>query len=186
MPTTGVLEVFHDLRTFGYEAGDGGAAAWSVRWVAEPDRTTLVEPPAEVDVPAPVCQLVMALPGFTLPPAADAAGGPQEGFNTAQVLEEALQKAWSAQRTGSTEGHPIPVSHVYGHSRHGEINARALLDGVLPLSAPGDEHRLILDLETWTTLEGWFGDAGSLEVGVRGSDLESCRFDRAWCLMRTD
>ncbi|MEX5303951.1 DUF1963 domain-containing protein [Kocuria sabuli] len=186
MPTTGVLEVFHDLHTFGHEAGDGGVAAWSVRRVAEPDRTTLVEPPAEVDVPAPVCQLVPAMPGFTLPPAADAAGGPQDGFNTARVLEEALQKAWLAQRAGSAEGHPVPVSHVYARSQHGEINARVLLDEVLPLSAPGDEHRLLLDLESWTTLEGWFGDAGSLEVWARRSDLESCRFDRAWCLVRTD
>jgi hypothetical protein len=51
---------------------------------------------------------------------------------------------------------------------------------------PGDEHRLVLDLESWTALEGWFGDAGSLEVWMRGSDLESRRFDHAWCLIRTD
>jgi hypothetical protein len=54
------------------------------------------------------------------------------------------------------------------------------------LSAPGDEHRLILDLGSWTTLEGWFGDAGSLEFRVRGSDLESYRPDQAWCLVRPD
>ena len=186
LPTTGVLEVFHDLRTFGDETGDRDAGAWSVRWVAEPDRTTLVEPPADVEVPAPACQLVLALPGFTLPPAADAAGGPQEDFETAEALEEALQRAWLAQRTGSTEGYPVPVSHVYGHSQHGEINARALLAEVLPLNTPGDEHRLVLDLESWTALEGWFGDAGSLEVWMRTTDLEARRFDQAWCLIRTD
>ncbi len=186
LPPTGILEVFHDLRTFGYETGDRDAGAWSVRWVTEPDRTTLVEPPADVEVPAPACQLVMALPGFTLPPAADAAGGPQEDFATAQAFEEALQRAWLTQRTGSPEEYPMPVSHVYGHSQHGEINARALLAEVLPLSAPGDEHRLVLDLESWTTLEGWFGDAGSLEVWMRTTDLEARRFDQAWCLIRTD
>jgi hypothetical protein len=186
LPTTGVLEVFHDLRTFGSEAGDRDAGAWSVRWVPEPDRTTLVEPPPDVEVPAPVCQLVLALPGFTLPPAADAAGGPPEDFATAEALEEALQRAWLAQRTGSTEGHPVPVSHVYGHSRHGEINARALLEEVLPLRGPGDEHRLLVDLDSWTALEGWFGDAGSLEVWMRTTDLDAGRFDRAWCLIRTD
>lgn len=131
------------VRTLGYEAGDGGAGAWSVRWVTEPDRITLVEPPVDVDVPAPVCRLVMATPGFTSSPAADAAGGAQEDFSTAEALEEALQEAWLAQRTGSTEGYPTPVSHVQGHSRHGEINARALVDEVLPLRVPGDEHRLI-------------------------------------------
>ena len=62
----------------------------------------------------------------------------------------------------------------------------ALLDKVLPLSVPGDEHRLVLDLESWTALKGWFGDAGNLEVWMRGSDLESRRFDHAWCLIRTD
>jgi len=79
-----------------------------------------------------------------------------------------------------------PVSHVYGHSQHGEINARALLDEVLPLTQPGDEHRLLLDLESWTTLESWFGDAGSLEVWMRQTDLQTRDCTKAWCLIRTD
>jgi hypothetical protein len=186
LPTEGLLEVFHDLRSFGYDATDGGAGAWAVRWVAEPERTELVQPPEGVDTSSAACQLVLALPGFTLPPAADTAGGPEKEFETAQALEESVRRAWLAQRTGSTKGHSIPVSHVYGHSQHGEIHARALLAEVLPLSVPGDEHRLVLDLESWTALEGWFGDAGSLEVWMRGSDLESRRFDHAWCLIRTD
>ena len=186
LPTEGVLEVFHDLRTFGYDATDGITGAWVVRWVAEPERTELVQPPEEVDTPSAACQLVLALPGFTLPPAADTVGGPEEEFETAQALEESVRRAWLAQRTGSIQGHPIPVSHVYGHSQHGEIHARALLAKVLPLSVPGDEHRLVLDLESWTALEGWFGDAGNLEVWMRESDLESRRFDHAWCLIRTD
>ncbi|MGQ1840156.1 DUF1963 domain-containing protein [Kocuria turfanensis] len=186
LPTSGVLEVFHDLHTSGYDGADRNTGAWSVRWVAEPARTELVQPPGEVDTPSTVCQIVQALPGFTLPPAADVVGGPEERFETAQALEESLQRAWLAQRTGSVEGHPIPVSHVYGHSQHGEVHARALLGEVLPLTSPGDEHRLILDLESWTTLAGWFGDAGSLEVWMRGSDLRSRRFDHAWCLVRTE
>ncbi len=157
-----------------------------VRWVAEPARTELVQPPPGVDAPTAAGQVVLALPGFTLPPAADTADGPEEEFETAQTLEESLQRAWLAQRTGSTQGYPGPVSHVYGHSQHGEIHARVLLVKVLPLSVPGDEHRLVLDLESWTALEGWFGDAGSLEVWMRASDLDSCRFDHAWCLIRTD
>ncbi|STX05719.1 DUF1963 domain-containing protein [Kocuria rosea] len=186
LPTDGVLEVFHDLRTFGHDATDWDTGAWVVRWVAEPARTELVPPPEEMDTPSAVCQVVLALPGFTLPPAVDTAGGPEEKLETAQTLEESLQRAWLAQRTGSTKGHPVPVSHVYGHSQHGEIQARALLAKVLPLSVPGDEHRLVLELESWTALEGWFGDAGSLEVWMRGSDLVSHRFDHAWCLIRTD
>lgn len=186
LPTEGVLEVFHDLQSFGYELDDGRTGGWLIRWVAEPDRSALVDPPVDVDVPAPVCQIVMALPGFTLPPAADRAGGPIEEFEAADALEEALQRAWLAQRTGSAEGHPTPVSHIYGHSQHGEVNARDLLNTVLPLTEPGDEHRLVVDLESWTALEGWFGDAGSLEVWMRESDLQARNFIRAWCLIRTD
>lgn len=57
---------------------------------------------------------------------------------------------------------------------------------MLPLSVAGDEHSLVLDLESWTAQEGWFGDAGSLEVWMRDSDLQSRRFDHAWWLIRTD
>ncbi|MGQ1797343.1 DUF1963 domain-containing protein [Kocuria oceani] len=186
LPTVGVLEVFHDLRTFGSDATDQDSGAWVVRWVADPARTELVQPPEGVDTPSAACQVVLALPGFTLPPAADAAGGAEEEFETARAVEKAVRRAWLAQRTGSARGHPTLVSHVYGHSQHGEIHARALLHNVLPLSAAGDEHRLVLDLESWTALSGWFGDAGSLEVWMRDSDLQARRFDRAWCLIRTD
>ncbi|GEO97029.1 DUF1963 domain-containing protein [Kocuria turfanensis] len=197
LPTGGILEAFHDLRTFGYDGADRDTGDWSVRWVAESARTELVQPTGEVGTelvqptgevgtPSTVCRIVLGLPGFTLPPAADVVGGPEERFETAQALEESLQRAWLAQRTGSVEGHPIPLSHVYGHGQHGEIHARALLEKVLPLTRPGDEHGLVLDLESWTTLAGWFGDAGSLEVWMRGSDLPSRRSDRAWCLVRTE
>lgn len=186
LPVTGVLEVFHDLQSFGHEAEDGESGAWLVRWVPDPDRGALVEPPDDLNYPSPACQPIMAFPGFTLPPAADKAGGPLEESGAAEALEEALRRAWLAQRFGSSDGYPIPVSHVYGHSQHGEINAREILRKVLPLTGPGDGHRLILDLESWTTLEGWFGDAGSLEVWMRGSDLATGRFENAWCLIRTD
>lgn len=186
LPVTGVLEVFHDLQTFGSEAEDGESGAWLVRWVPDPDRGALVEPPDDLEYPSPACQPVMAFPGFALPPAADKAGGPLEESGAVEALEEALRRAWLAQRFGSSEGYPIPVSHVYGHSQHGEINAREILRKVLPLTGSGDGHRLILDLESWTTLEGWFGDAGSLEVWMRGSDLATGRFENAWCFIRTD
>lgn len=186
LPTSGVLEVFHDLQSFGYEAEEGSSGAWLVRWVEDPDRNDFVRPPADLDAPGPVCQPVIALPGFTLPPAADRAGGPLQAAITAEGLEEALRRAWLVQRFGSSKGLPIPVSHVYGHSQHGEVNARELLGKLVPLTRPGDEHRLILDLESWTSLAGWFGDAGSLEVWIRASDLSARRFDNAWCLIRTD
>ena len=51
---------------------------------------------------------------------------------------------------------------------------------------PGDEYRLILDIESWPFLDGWFGDAGNLEVWMRQSDLDTKNFAAAWCLIRSD
>ena len=110
LPEDGVLEVFHDLETYGTEPGDRDLGAWLVRWVPEPDTTGLVDPPADLDTPSDACQAGMFLPG------------------------------WST--------------------------------------------RSPLEVEGWTTLDGWFGDGGMLEVWMRASDLEQRRFDRAWCLVR--
>jgi hypothetical protein len=185
LPEHGVLEVFHDLESFGYESADGPSKAWLVRWVPDPGRG-LIDPPADLDLPSQVCQIVMAMPGFTLPAAADAVSGPQERFDKTEALELALQRGWLAQRTSSKKGTPIPFSHVYGHGHRSRTTAvEEILPNVLPLDA-GDEYRLVLDLESWTVLEGWFGDVGNLEVWMRESDLNANAFDRAWCLIRTD
>lgn len=185
LPGTGVLEVFHDLETTGEDPADGGSGAWLVRWVHQPDRSALVDPPESTAAPGPMCQVVLPMPGFTLPPAADAAGGLNEVFQTAKELEQQLQFSWLVQRTGSAAGTPTPVSHVYGHSQVGELNARAVLNRVLPLEQPRDEHRLVVDLESWTTLSGWFGDGGHLEVWMRESDLRAGDFSAAWCMLRS-
>jgi len=39
---------------------------------------------------------------------------------------------------------------------------------------------------TYPAILGWFGDAGSLEVWMRQSDLNARVFGKAWCLIRTD
>lgn len=185
LPEHGVLEVFHDLESFGYEPEDGPATAWLVRWVPDPGRR-LIDPPVDLDLPSQVCQMVMPMPGFTLPAAADAVSGPQERFDKTEALELALQGGWFAQRTGSVKGAPVPFSHVYGRGHRARATAvEEILPNVLPLDT-GDEYRLVLDLESWTALEGWFGDVGNLEVWMRESDLETRSFDRAWCLIRTD
>lgn len=185
LPTTGVLEVFHDLCTPGEDPGAGASGAWLVRWVSAAEPGALVDPPPVTAAPELVCQVVLPLPGFTLPPAVDAAGGPNEVFELAEELERQLRCSWQLQRTGRSTGEPAPVSHVYGHSQSGELNARAVLGRVLPLTEPSDEHRLLVDLEGWTSLAGWFGDAGHLEVWMRESDLRRRDFGAAWCLLRT-
>lgn len=87
---------------------------------------------------------------------------------------------------GEVSGPAVPVTHSYGHSQNGARAIREVLAEVLPLSEQDDEHRLLFDIESWTHLEGWFGDAAPLEVWMRQSDLEVRAFDRAWCLTRTD
>ncbi|MGQ1798047.1 DUF1963 domain-containing protein [Kocuria oceani] len=184
-PTVGVLEVFHDLQTYGVEPGDRGAGAWLVRWVAEPERSVLVEPPADLGASAMACQAVILLPGFTLPPAADTAGGPVERFKLAQLREMQRKESWTVQRTAGTSREPGPITHVYVHRQTGVINALARLATVLPLTVFGDEHRLVLDVECTAVLEGWFGDCRHLKVWMRASDLAARDFAAAWCLLRT-
>lgn len=186
LPTTGMLEVFHDLQTYGWEASDLDAGAWLVRWVEQPDHTRLAEPPDDLDTPTEVCQGGMFLPGFTVRSPSDVVATDKQQYDAVELVTEAIQRTWLLQRTGSAKGHPVPVTHVYGHSTNGSRPALRVLVEALPLEERGDSHRLVLDIESWTHLAGWFGDAAPLEVWMRDSDLRARRFDRAWCILRTD
>lgn len=188
LPVSGHLQLFHDLQTHGGDPGDRGRAGWVVTWTPEAEdgpRPPLVDAPDDVDAPDPVCQLVLPYAGFTLPSSLDVVVEDPRDADRLDELDDALREAWTVQRGIESAG-PIPTSHVYGHSWTGDALAvREILPEVLPLEE-GDAYRLILDVESWTTLQGWFGDAGHLEVWMRRSDLERGAFDRAWCLIRTD
>lgn len=183
LPTAGLLEVFHDLETYGWKPTDAASGGWLVRWVPEPEHPALVDPPDDVDTPTEVCQLGYLMPGWSLPSPMDVAG--TTDFDAVAALTEDHQRAWLYQQTGSAVGQPVPVTHVYGHSQNGSREALRILADVLPLD-DGDSYRLVLDIESWTHLDGWFGDAAPLEVWMRDTDLQGRRFDRAWCIIRTD
>ncbi|MGY1605667.1 MULTISPECIES: YwqG family protein [unclassified Geodermatophilus] len=185
LPTEGYLEVFHDLvDTYGWEPGDRDAGGWLVRWVPQPQRPGFAEPPADLDTPTDACQAGMLLPGWSSRPSGDFRA--DRGQNAAATLvAEEFQRAWAYQRTRSRSAPPTPVTHVYGHSQNSTAPALRILREALPVQ-DGDDHRLVLDIESWTHLSGWFGDAASLEVWMRDSDLAARRFDRAWCITRTD
>ena len=191
LPTEGVLQVFHDLQTYGYELEDGQARGWLVQWLPDPEqdssRPPLVRPPEDVEVPSEVCQPGLFMPGFTLPSSLEHRDDQAHSFEHHEVLVEELAGSWQVQRgLEPTPGWTIPFTHVYGHSSSGSA---VPLDEVLPEALPlegEDEHRLVLEIESWTTLNGWFGDASSLEVWMRASDLAQRRFDHAWCMIRTD
>ncbi|MGO4956851.1 DUF1963 domain-containing protein [Luteococcus sp. Sow4_B9] len=182
LPTTGSLEVFHDLTSHGSDASDGEQGAWLVQWVAEPAGLPLVD---GGDPPEPACQQVLAMPGFTIRCPEDVASGPEVDHDAYLDAYEDWQLSWQVQRFWRREEHPIPSSHLAGHPSHGRGVAEEILREVLPLDAD-DEYLLVFDIESWTTLSGWFGDAGSLEVWMRASDLRARAFEKAWCLVRTD
>lgn len=184
LPTEGSLEIFHDLNVYGWEASDRDRRGWLVRWVAEPDRSHLVAAPSDLDTPTEVCQAGEFMPGFSLPAPLDVTRDGDAAFEAAERAHALLDEGWRVQMDEAS--HALPVTHAYGHSRTGRGAVREVLNEVLPLREPADAHRLLFDIESWTHLSGWFGDAAPLEVWMRQSDLAARRFDEAWCLTRTD
>lgn len=184
LPDTGVLEVFHDCEASGYEPEDGSSGAWLVRWVEAPDGS-IVDAPVDAEAPTDVCQVVIPSASFSIRSPEDSLELPEAEFNRLQDAHDAILDAWGSFYKAGRERVYMPLSHVYGHSWKGISEVRDILDGHLPLAA-GDEHVLLLDLESWTHLEGWFGDAGHLEVWMRRSDLAARAFNKAWCLIRMD
>jgi hypothetical protein len=185
LPTAGYLEVFHDLvDTWGWQADERDAGGWLVRWVPEPEAKRLADPPADADPAYDACQAGMYLAGWSCPPPMDFRSD-RAAFDAALAVQEAWQSSWWRQRTHQPKDVARPVTHVYGHSQNASAPALRVLRECLPLDED-DSYRLVLDIESATHLCGWFGDGASLEVWMRDSDLAASRFERAWCITRTD
>jgi hypothetical protein len=81
--------------------------------------------------------------------------------------------------------HRDPTTHAYGYSSRGRHAATLdVLAGVLPLT-DDDKYRLLLEIEGWTVLEGWFGTPAAWNWMCQ-SDLNTGAFENVWSLMRTD
>lgn len=188
LPETGYLEVFGHLQTYG-NPEDEGTGGWLVRHVPFDGVSfpPLVDPPADLDLPHDVCQPVLLGAGFSVPRSVDYIDADDDDFAAAQRAETEAHAAWTAWRRGvDTVKEPVfPISHLYGHSDSGTDHAHEVLRRVRPLMAD-DDYVLLLSVESWTFFDGWFGDAGNFEVWMRASDLGAARFDRAWCMIRTD
>lgn len=65
---------------------------------------------------------------------------------------------------------------------HSSTGAAVALDELLP----DKDFALLAEIESWTTLEWWFGDACPLEVWIRPADLAAGDFGRAEVLIRAD
>jgi len=198
LPRMGILQVFHDRRTVGYDPRVRAQGAWAVIVSHDPayptgghspdptgKRPALIEPPEPGNTPSQLCQLALPFSSFALPSAPDLPAQKAGDFERLQELTADLHLAWMAQR-GLGGDEAIPTTHAYGYSSRGHHAATLdILPEVLPLTH-GDRYRLILEVEGRALLEGWFGDAGSLEVWMRQSDLDAGAFENAWCLIRTD
>lgn len=71
LPAQGVLQIFHDLETYGYELEDSQDHPWLVQWLPDPDRTKLVYPPEDFDPPHEICMVVITFTGHSPPSASD-------------------------------------------------------------------------------------------------------------------
>lgn len=182
----GFLEIYHDLETYGSESEDVKNAGWLVRYIPSARGLNLVRPS---NIPDPIsgdeCQPGLLMPGFTLPAYPDVASAGGVTFEAWEHCIENLQSCWQEQRFGEKTDSAVPFTHLGGHSWNGKTGFDELLRVVLPIS-DFDTHVLLATVESWTALNGWFSDAGNLEVWIRQSDLEKLDFSRAWCLIRTD
>lgn len=117
-----------------------------------------------------------------------AIGAPTKLFDAVETVEQAVQYMWTWQRLQDQNPHMnLPVSHLYGNAQKGnELPLGEILPGAIPLADDCDRYRLIAEFEGWQNFEAWFGDASPLKVWMRQSDLDAKRFDRAWCIIRTD
>ena len=184
LPSNGVLEIFHDLESFGYDDGDRASGSWLVRVVPSEERVALVNNQSALErVPEAYFKHVIPYEGFTLPSSAD--------LNLSELEFEAYEGvlvdynlSWQVQRGVDKPHYEAPTSHIYGHSSRGVRPVSSFLSSVLDC----DESDLILiaEFESWIGFPGWFGDAGSLEVWISRGSLKACDFSAAWCMIRTD
>ena len=182
----GFLEIYHDLETYGSESEDVKNAGWLVRYIPSIQGLTLVRPSNIPEViSGDECQQGLLMPSFTLPAYPDVSSANDVTFEAWEHCIEDLQHTWHEQRFGQKTDYAIPFTHLGGHSWNGKTGIDELLQTVLPIS-DFDTHILLATVELWTALNGWFSDAGNLEVWIRQSDLEKLDFCRVWCLIRTD
>ncbi|MDD7465254.1 MAG: DUF1963 domain-containing protein [Actinomycetaceae bacterium] len=125
------------------------------------------------------------MPDFTLPAYPNVSSASGVSFEEWEHCVEDLQNSWHEQRFDQKTDYATPFTHLGGHSWNGKIGIEELLQTVLPI-ADSDTHVLLATVESWTALNGWFGDAGNLEVWIRQSDLTKLDFSHVWCLIRTD
>ena len=194
IPDSGVLQVFHDLETYGWDADE--EPGWCVRWVENP--TKLLDPPPMDRDGYRKPRLIEASTAISIPPVEVFAGEGESWERYHQVAMRVEDQLRSPLSQGKFKEDKRPTAWESDHvpefptSRIGGFGYHPLTDEIeevllkaLPLSSAKDEYFLLFDVAGVRHLDGWFGDCGHLQVWIRSSDLKKRNFDDVWCIIRT-
>ena len=192
-PRSGYLTVFHDLEAYGATWDD--PSSWLAKWYTVYDipsqRFPLVSPPAEVDTPTEVFQMGRFVPGYSIVSPDDVHG---EIFERYELAYQEYLRQWQKLRKPNQgpplrDDYPVPLTALYAHSYAGFDTANnELLPEVLPKDIDNEFNYYVClaQIESWTTLTEWFGDASPLEVWIAFADLGLGDLHKNWCLTRTE
>ncbi|MDF1487801.1 DUF1963 domain-containing protein [Tessaracoccus caeni] len=194
-PKSGVLQVFHDLETSGWDTAE--KPGWCVRWVQNPTRLLQRPPMDQGSYRKP--RAMKVTPAKSVPSAILFSGDADawERYERAAIhIEDTLRSPFNQgkiktdRRPTVWESHhqpEFPTSRIGGFGHHPwNEELEEVLTAALPLTSADDEYFLLFDIAGVRHLEDWFGDCGHLQVWIRHSDLAAHHFDRVWCVIRTD
>lgn len=196
LPSSGTLQVFHDLETTGWDPTDRSRHGWLVRWIERPTHLLAKPRDLETDAFRPP-RLVAPVPAISIPSPESAPIGGDEldrymkasqhiedqmrsPVNTLAFVDDDRASAWEDDHRPEA-----PTSRLGGYGHHPDLEElRELLATVLS-SDDGDSRIMLFDIAGVRGLEDWFGDSGHLQVWIRRSDLARGGFDQSWCVLRT-
>ncbi|WP_166392188.1 DUF1963 domain-containing protein [Nocardioides ochotonae] len=202
LPSRGLLQVFHDLETYG-NPEDAGDVAWRVRWFDTDDFDGFAPTARPDDLPIPACTGPLAArpsPMATVPSVLDLHHPDQDTWDRYKRIQTWLENypythnrlmapdlAATSSPWGGDPSRLVPVSRLCGYG-YNEFNPdyQKILDAQLPLSV-GDEHVMFADINPGQfTDEDWFHGQRHLQIWMRRSDLAERRFDDCWAFIRLD
>lgn len=182
LPSSGVLQLFHDLETPGVEPADAARGAWRLLHVPRPGAPA--EVPADAAGPTASAVLVTQDCVATLPAPEDVDPDLGEAVDRARQMLLSAQRALARGGDGDADIWTVrPSSTVFGHGWHSADEARRTLAAVRPDREPG-AWVLLADIAGVGPLDGWFGDEGHLEVWVARAPDGSAAPEDVWVLLR--
>lgn len=195
LPEGGYFSFFHDLRAYGDT--ESSPNSWRVVYCSDVDDRQPLSPDAVPEDTRPArLQIGELAQGLSILPPLDNsstvtdqyAGGHDPGgaqFEEYNAKYEEYLSQWNTMR-GRDGRHLIPCSALCAHSSISDVIAKKeYLPSAYPKD-PDDEYVLLAQFESWTTLDGWFGDAAPLEYWIKRSDLHLGDYHKVWALIRTD